>query len=79
MLRLQLKLIIFHEDGSLFLLDSAVQKNVVFYGFCAFFHLEPEDQIAIICSRLAVAEMGLLMGAVCADKASPCTKVCHTS
>lgn len=47
--------------------------------FCWTVQLKKKYQIVIIFSRLTVAEMGLLMGAVCADKASPCTKVCHTS
>lgn len=40
----------------------AVQfKKFYFCGFYVFFHLETEAQIVVICSRLDVAEMGLLL------------------
>lgn len=62
MLARQLKLMITHEDGSLFLLNSAVKKKFKFYGFYVFFHQEPAYQIATICSRFGVS------GPVCVGK-----------
>lgn len=70
MLTHQLKLIIIHEDGSLFLLDNAVQKKFKFYGLYVFFPQEPADQIATKCSRFGVSEF------VCEGKPSLFTKVC---
>lgn len=62
MLTLQLKLIMIHEDGSLFMLGSAVQKILFLYLFYVFYHLETEAQIVVICRRLDVAEVRLLLG-----------------